>query len=757
MISRKPRLLSQILGASFAIFLSVCSILAVVPGADEDTNPDSPTPVLISQPNSTRALAATESILQRRPKPGKFKTKPGENLDEIEIEEQESIPNQAFYPGSTVVLYATNLDLLPDESAGAFRIRVEDARGKVYRFPVLNIKPLENQPWIYALTVLIKDEFGFWESLPADGDVLIGVTWRGLTSNRVRLGIGKVGGEIKDDEGAAPTPIDNFPAPPIPPKSFTIKENSLSMPGYVGYPWSGDRVRFLEQATFGPTPELDNRIKRIGLRIWLAEQFEAPYPTIPYPELALQPTNIPSTCDATCRRDFYSMYPVQNWLFQEAFYGSAQLKHRVAWALSQMWVISGVDTQQASHMVAYHKILSQHAFGNYRNLMRDMTLNPGMGNFLDMVRSTRTSPNENYAREILQLFSIGLFMLNQDGTLQRDAQGNPIPTYDQNTVNNFTKVFTGWGFCNTQATCPSFVTGTVNYKDPMVLNQNNHDVTAKTLLSYPNAPNVSIAANTNGTTELDQALDNIFNHPNVAPFVSRYLIQQLVTSDPTPAYVGRVAAVFNNNGSGVRGDLKAVVKAILLDPEARGNLKTDPNYGKLREPVQFATNVLRSFGVTAASGSGQSDGYINPQTASMGQNAFNAPTVFNYYSPDYVVPGTALNGPEFGIMTTGTAIARANFVNTMVYNRINVSSFAPTGTAINLTEMQAIAAADASGNLLVDALNQKMMHGAMSAQMRSTILTAVQAVANTGSTASLDRAKQAIYLIATSSQYQVQR
>jgi uncharacterized protein (DUF1800 family) len=509
----------------------------------------------------------------------------------------------------------------------------------------------------------------------------------------------------------------------------------------------------MEQATFGPTSELDTRIRRVGLRTWLAEQFEAPYPTNPYPNLALMPINIdPNTCDAICRRDFYSMYPVQNWFFKEAFYGEAQLKHRVAWALSELWVISGVDTQQASWMIAYHQLLSKNAFGSYRDLMYDMTLNPGMGNYLDMVRSTRNNPNENYAREILQLFSIGLFMLNQDGTLQLDGSGKPIPTYDQNTVNNFTKVFTGWTFCN-QA-CQNSAPGLVNYKDPLILNQNNHDVTAKTLLSYPGAVNQTIAAGQNGATELNQALDNIFYHPNVAPFVSRILIQQMVTSDPTPAFVGRVASVFNNNGSNVRGDMKAVVKAILLDPEARGNIKTDPNYGKLREPVQLATNVLRQFDVQSASGGAQSDGYINQIVAPMGQNAFNSPTVFNYYTPDYVIPGTALNGPEFGILTTGTTIARTNFMNTMVFSRVPVSSFAPLGTSINLSEMQTLAAADTTGNRLVDTLNTRMMHGAMSAQMKSTILTAVQAVASTNT---LLRAQTAIYLVATSSQYQVQR
>lgn len=379
-----------------------------------------------------------------------------------------------------------------------------------------------------------------------------------------------------------------------------------------------------------------------------------------------------------------------------------------------------------------------------------------MGDYLDMARSTRNSPNENYPREILQLFSIGLFMLNQDGTVQRDANNVPIPSYDQTTVNNFTKVLTGWGFCSngTNPACPSAVPGTVNFKDPLLLNQNNHDVTAKTLLSYPNAVNTNIAAGLNGNAELELALDNIFNHPNVAPFVSKLLIQHLVTSDPTPAYVGRVAAAFNNNGSSVRGDLKAVVKAILLDPEARGDAKTDPNYGKLREPVQLVTNVLRAFNVRSADGTQRSDGAVQGLASNMAQNPFYSPTVFNYYTPDYVIPGTSLLGPEFNIMTTGTAIARANFANTMVFSRINVSENAPLGTALDLTEMQALATADPTGNQLLDALNQRMMSGAMTAQMRSTILTAVQAVS---ATTPLARAQQAIYLIATSSQYQVQR
>jgi hypothetical protein len=356
--------------------------------------------------------------------------------------------------------------------------------------------------------------------------------------------------------------------------------------------------------------------------------------------------------------------------------------------------------------------------------------------------------------------------MNQDGTLQLDPQGNPIPTYDQTTVNNFTKVFTGWRDCRTlSATCPSQLVGVQNYTDPMELATGNHDLTAKTLLSYPGSGSTTNIGTCTGCTaaqittyannSLNQALDNIFNHPNVAPFVSRLLIQHLVTSDPTPAYVGRVAAVFNNNGLGVRGDLKAVVRTILLDPEARGDIKTDPNYGKLREPVQLLTNVFRAFDVKNAALSGPSDGVVNNLSSGLLQNVFNAPTVFNYYPPDYVVPGTGINGPEFGIMTTGTSVGRANVWNTMVYGQINVSlPNTPSGTRLDLAEMQALAAADPTGNQLVDALNWRLMHGRMSPEMKSRILTAVLAepAANT-----LNRARAAIYLVTTSSQFQIQR
>jgi uncharacterized protein (DUF1800 family) len=706
--------------------------------AQSDPDPNSPHPILISRTNSTRALVNSPENSERR----------------VSAKSE----NEAFEYNSKIVVFVTNVELMDGEDASAFRVYVTDSKGRKYRFPVLEIERLKDYEWVYSLTILLKDEIGFWQEPPAKGDVLIKAAWRGLESNQVKLGIGASGGRIREKPDSAPTP---FPKQrPDFSKTPTAE--------YVGYRYSGDRIRFLEQATFGPTVALDQRIRRIGLRTWLAEQFDMPYPSAnnPYPNLPLKSTdsaNATTGCGMfasgsaernACVRDHYTQYLLQNWFFKEALYGEAQLKHRVAWALSQMWVVSGVDTQQASWMIDYHQDISKNAFGNYRQLMKDVTLNAAMGNYLDMVRSTRTSPNENFAREILQLFSVGLFMMNQDGTLQLDGNGQPIPTYTQETVNNFTKVFTGWRLCETTNVCPNRTTGAPNYKDPMLLNQSLHDVTAKTLLDYPNAVNKNIPANLDGNVELELALDNIFHHPNVAPFVGKFLIQQMVTSDPTPAYVGRVAAAFNDNGFGVRGDMKAVVRAILLDPEARGDRKTDANFGKLREPVLFVTNFLKHFNVRSANGSALSDGVINGLTSPLAQNVFNAQTVFNYYSPDYVIPGTSLLGPEFGIMTTGTAIGRSNVINTMTFNRINTGTNSPLGTSIDLSEMIQLAQTDATGNLLIETLDARMLHGTMSAEMKNTIRTAIQAVASTNPTL---RAQTAIYLVATSSQFQVQR
>lgn len=750
MMNRKLRFWKQFLSVGFIVLLAVFSVVAV-----EDADPNSPTPVLLSAEDSTRALAVQEG------------TKIGRTLPRAE--------NNSFDLYSKAVFFVTNMKLMEGEGANALRFYAEDARGRHYIFPVANVKLIDKQNRIYAVSVELRDIAGFWEQPTENrGDILVSIAWRGLESNRVRLGLGGIGGELKDDAGAIPTPFGT--------KTVNQSKSETQTENFVGYRWSGDRIRFLEQATFGPTQALDDRIRRIGLRTWLAEQFEAPYPSAayPYPNIPLKNTNQGATDGSgcghltgaeltACNRDHYSQYPVQAWFYRHAFYGDAQLRHRAAWSLGQIWVISGVDTQQSRHMIEYHKILSNNAFGNWRTLMSQMTLNPAMGNYLDMARSTRTNPNENYAREILQLFNVGLFMLNQDGTLQLDGNNQPIPTYSQDTVNNFTKVFTGFTFCEiTGAQCPNRTVGALNYIDPLILtNTNNHDLTAKTLLTYPGATTTNVAActgcnaaaiQTYAANSVNQALDNIYNHPNTAPFVSRLLIQQLVTGEPTPAYVGRVAAVFNANRNNPT-QMKEVIKAILLDPEARGDNKTDSRYGKLREPTQLLTNLARQFDVLSADRTVQSDGVVTTETAAMGQTAFMSPTVFNFFPPDYVIPGTTLNSPEFGIFTTGTSIARANFGNLMVFSRININAgrSVTAGTSIDLTAMQALSTADVTGNLMLDELNRKMMHGTMSSDMRNTIRTAVTAVPSATAANHLLRAQTAIYLIFTSSQYQVQR
>ena len=508
--------------------------------------------------------------------------------------------------------------------------------------------------------------------------------------------------------------------------------------------------RFLEQATWGPTPALIAQVQNTGLAAYLNDQLAQPVSA--FPNLPLQPTSIPSSCDATCQRDNYTMYPLQNFFFTNAMYGPNQLRQRVAFALHQIMVISGIDEMQPSWVLPYLQILENNAFGNYRQLLSQITLNPGMGRYLDMFTSTKVDPNENYAREINQLFSVGTALLNPDGTPQLDGQNNPIPTYDQSVVTGFAHVFTGWRL----AAQPQ--PGVANYVDPMVLVASNHDTGTKQLLNYPGAVNSTLPPNQTGDKDLNDALDNIFNHPNVGPFISQQLTENLVTSNPSPGYVGRVASVFNNNGQGVRGDLKSVVMAVLLDPEARGEGKNDPSYGHLKNPALFATQILRVFNARSANGLANSDGYINPQAVNMGMDIYRPPTVFSYYPADYEVAGTnGLSGPEFGILAASTALRRANFVNTMAppnssgVGGIGVSGNSPQGTALDLSAIQALAG---DPSAMVDELNRIMMHGSMSTQMHDSIVQAVTAVASNNS---LKRARTGVYLVATSSQYQVQR
>ncbi len=733
--------------------LRLAALAVVLTGAvavnAQDENFESSDPILISENGNLRALTAS---------PDNWRG---------------GLPERSaayFAPGSRAIVFVAGIDVQKDEGAGAFRMVAEDTRGKQFRLAVEEIQPLFKQPWIYALTLRIFDANGYNGQPLPDSGLLIRVSWRGNISNRVQLALGKGVEKFPEYPGTVPTP-----APEVRPDQAAL------------YSTVGDRRRFMQQAAFGPGEALDARLRRIGLRRWIEEQFTKPFPTIPYPNFPLRPFDATVACGVygtspevdLCHRNHYWGYNNQKWMVLEALYGEDQLRRRVSWSLHQIWVVSQSTVYQQRWLQEYIEILDRNAFGNYRDLMAEMTLSPAMGEYLDMVRSTRQNPNENYPRELLQLFTIGLYKLNQDGTLALDGQGNRIPTYDQDKINQFTKVFTGWSQCNNSGNpaCANAAVGSPNFIDPMYLNfPNDHDQTAKSLFDYPGAPNQTIPACANCTNDtarrayatdsLNKTLDNIFYHPNVGPYIGKLLIQHLVTSDPSPAYVGRVAAAFNNNGSGVRGDMKAVIRAVLLDPEARGSRKTDPAYGKFREPLQYMTNFLRNFNVRAGSVSApaacqnRSDGVFDWVTREMGQEIWGPPTVFNYFPPDYVVPGTDILGPEFALANTGTSFARINNIFFLSFGNIGFTPatpsdpypYVPCGTSIDVSEATGWAAADVNGDALIEGLNTKMMHGTMSEAMKTKIRTAI----NFNVAADL-KAKQAIFLVATSSQYQIQR
>ncbi len=731
--------LSKIKSDYFVVFTVLTFILLFTSNVLANNLPED-APILISQNDSTRAFATVSNP--------KGKTSP------VKIIEPSRQKNVTFY--------LTNLkDLFDAEGASAFRAEFEDSRRYRYPLEIISLEPATEYKNVYALNVRLSEMGDL-------GDVLVRVTWRGMSINRVNFSIGFEGGKIQDDAGAVSTPISVSQFPIRQPQKLTI-----------GLPYSGDRVRFMSQATFGSNAVSEKRIRRLGYSTWLEQQMdELLFLSYTYPEFPLQVTIPISTCDGntqptdiplTCFRDNYTMYPLQNWFYREALYNeNQQFRKRASWALHQIFVASGRTIKQPSRMLPYIQILEKNAFGNYRTLLKEITLNPAMGEYLDMAISTSQNPNENYAREILQLFSIGLDTLNQDGTPMLDFQGNRIPTYNQENIVNFAEIFTGWSYCN--QVCLNSQPGIINYRDPMLIFPANHDTTSKTLLNYSGA-SPFVPPSQTPEQDLDAALDNIFYHPNTAPFISKLLIQQLVTSNPTPAYVSRVSAAFRNNGQGTRGDLKAVFRAILLDPEARGNIKTDPDYGKLREPVLFVTSVLRPFNPTAnnnisvpASCNGQSDGAINTLTQGLDQDVWNPPTVFNYYPMDYIIPNTPLAGPEFQIFSTGTTLKRPNVINQFAPANVTtsggiiavtgVASNFPCGTRIDVARLQSLITADPTGASLVDLLNRELMNGSMNPAVRQEILNAIQAVVSTNT---LKRARTALYLATTASQYQVQR
>lgn len=527
-------------------------------------------------------------------------------------------------------------------------------------------------------------------------------------------------------------------------KGYALEGLAMCLPQTVAEK-RADAARLLFQATFGARPGDVDTVLTQGINTWLNAQLnsvptrytEQTYWPLTRPETCVNNPTPPLTATSYCQRDNYSLFQPQREFFQHAInQQNDQLIQRVAWAWSQFFVVSGVEAGMPYGMIDYQQMLRDNALGNFRELMKKVTLHAAMGRMLDMVNNRKpdgsVEPNENYARELLQLFSLGVYQLNQDGTYKRGSNGVVLDTYTQEDVENLAHIFTGWTYPTVPGQTPRALNGTSNTKGYMEERIAFHYTGAKDLLGQ------RIDAGLTQSARLDRALDIIFQHPNVAPFVSRFLIQQLVTGQPSASYVKRVADVFTNNGSGVRGDMKAVVRAILLDIEARGAAKWTPNYGHQSEPVLALTRLARAMGATT-------DGvYFRGATAASGQNVFFAPSVFNYYPPDYTLTKSGVNSPEFAIYNSATAMNRANVAYNTTYVTIAVdpSVFGATGTQFNLTSFTSVAGTPST---LMDRIGETLFGGRISSQARSTIETAISAVPASDP---LARVRMALYLSA---------
>lgn len=494
-------------------------------------------------------------------------------------------------------------------------------------------------------------------------------------------------------------------------------------------------ARLLDQAAFGPTANDIYHVQQVGLQGYLNEQLNLA-PTV----LPQFPGDVGPPCDSgeTCWGS--------DW-WRAAATAPDQLRQRVAFALSHMFVTSTTEVGGYA-MVSYYNLLLGDAFSNWRTVMQDVTLSPVMGNFLNMVNSGKAAngqiANENFARENLQLFNIGDVLLNSDGSVQTSSLGHPLPSYTEDQVQAFARAFTGWTYWPRWGqTLTDFQTDPQDvstYSKPMVPIESEHDTNSKVLLNGTVLPSGQSAEQ-----DLSEALDDIFQHPNLPPFVCRQLIQQLVTSNPSPAYVSRVVQVFINNGSGVRGDLTAVITAILLDQEARiGDTVPTFDGGHLREPLLYLANVLRALHYTPWDTS-DPWGYwaVSWSSASVGQAPMQAPSVFYYYSPGYVLPGTTITAPEFGIENVATVSARKVLADYLIYDNVGYMGFSVAGD----TELMSVAS---DPNALTNELSFLFLHSQMPDQMKQIIVNTI-----TPLTDLQQRVRVALNLVLTSPQYKI--
>jgi uncharacterized protein (DUF1800 family) len=551
-----------------------------------------------------------------------------------------------------------------------------------------------------------------------------------------------------------------------------------SAPGFNNYPKANndeEAARFLQQSQFSSGDADISAVRGGDFAGYLQQQFDKPVGQTGWDWLDSKGYGV-----ADANNYFFTDYPARFMLWNQLMTAPDSMRKRIALALSEFFVISMQSdefTWRSHGLAAYWDILAKNAFGNYRQLLEDVTLSPAMGYYLNTKGNLKEDPtrgrlpDENYGREVMQLFSIGLYQLNNDGTEKLDANGKKIDTYAASDVSNIAKMFTGYDFDTSDGVQLAVVGQTykISTKDfarkPMSLKTINQSISGATFLG------VSVPAGTKDAAPLKIALDTLFNHSNVGPFFAKQMIQRLVTSNPSPAYVARVAAAFNNNGAGVRGDLKAVWTAILLDDEARGPQGlADPRFGKLREPMLRFVQWGRSFGLNSAGGYWKMDS-TSDAASSLGQSPFNSPSVFNFFRPGFVPPSTemaktATPAPEFQLVNETTVGGYLNYMQGVIRNGISVSDPAipnfvyKTYVADIMPSYVNELALVGDAVALVKRLNLILCAGQLSAASQTTIANALGTPAITSASTpaqKLDRVAAAVLLVMACSEYLVQK
>ncbi|MEC5398298.1 DUF1800 domain-containing protein [Uliginosibacterium sp. H1] len=562
------------------------------------------------------------------------------------------------------------------------------------------------------------------------------------------------------------------PQAPPPPNCTYVAGAEPAINDNGSHPTAQEAARFLAQASFGPREASINALTQSSYASWLNHQF------------ALQPSAHLTCVDMELARaaaagqggnqDFF----FQSW-WGQAVTGPDQLRQRVAFALSQIFVVSfeGNLSDKYRSVASYYDMLGRNAFGNYRQLLEGVSLHPAMGMYLSHLRNQKEDPargrvpDENYAREVMQLFSIGLYELNTDGTVKMSG-GRPIETYTNDDVSGLARVFTGYSWAGPDNSNARF-TENNSARDPdrhvlpMQGYPQYHSISQKSFLGTTIAAQGS-ASVASMQSDLKTALDRLYNHPNVGPFIGRQMIQRLVTSNPSAAYVGRVAAAFNTGtahgfGNGVRGDMKAVIAAVLLDPEARP-ASPAAGEGKLREPVLRLANWARAFNAGSASGSWRI-GNTDSVTGSLGQTPMRSPSVFNYYRPGYLPPNTnmgtaGLVAPEMQITHESSVAGYLNFMRDVVDRGVGATVSNARDVRPDYSAEIALAG---NSDALIDRVNLLLMRGAMKPSTRTAIKTAVDPIAiSTTNATNADTARRqrvyiAVYLAMAAPEYLTQK